>query len=95
MLQSDASFLSSHLAPSGTVGQVLTRTGAGKEWADATGMGGGLLTVASDATLSGDGTSGDPLGVADDSITTVQLADLAVHTANLGLASVHAAQLGR
>ena len=55
--------------------------------------GGGLTAVASDATLSGDGTTGDPLGVADNSITTVQLADLAVRTANLGLASVHDAQL--
>ena len=93
VLQADASFLTSHLAPSGTTGQVLTRTGTGKEWADATSMGGGLLTVASDGTLSGAGTSGDPLGVADNSITTVQLADLAVLTANLGLASIHADQL--
>ena len=93
VLQSDGAFSFGRLAPGGTTGQVLTRTGTGKEWADQTGMGGGLTTVASDTTLSGDGTSGDPLGIADDSITTVQLANLAVHTANLGLLSVHAAQL--
>ena len=81
------------LAPAGTTGQVLTRTSTGQEWEDPTGMGGGLLTVASDGTLSGDGTSLDPLGVADDSITTLQLAPLAVHTANLGLLSVHPGQL--
>ena len=84
---------SDKLAAGGAVGQVLTRTATAQAWEDATGMGGGLLTVASDGTLSGVGTSLDPLGVADDSITTLQLADLAVHTANLGLLSVHAAQL--
>ena len=62
------------LATSGTTGQVLTRTAGGQAWEDATGMGGGLLTVASDATLSGDGTSLDPLGIADDSITEPKLA---------------------
>ena len=82
------------IASGGTTNQILGWTATGQEWTDPTGMGGGLTTVASDGTLSGTGVSGDPLGVADDSITTAQLADLAVHTANLGLASVHTAQLG-
>ena len=81
------------LAGGGSTGQVLTRTGAGQAWEDATGMGGGLLTVASDGTLSGDGTSGDPLGVADNSITTLQLANDAVRTANIGVGAVHADEL--
>ena len=81
------------IASGGTTNQVLGWTSSGQVWTDPTGMGGGLTTVASDGTLSGTGVSGDPLGVADDSITTLQLADLAVHTANLGLLSVHAAQL--
>ena len=34
VLQPDTSFTAGHLAPGGTVGQVLTRTGSGKEWAD-------------------------------------------------------------
>ena len=34
VLQGDASFTAGHLAPSGTVGQVMTRTATGKEWAD-------------------------------------------------------------
>ena len=93
VLQADGAFSFGRLAPGGTDGQVLTRTATGKEWADATGMGGGLTTVASDATLSGDGTSGSPLGVADDSITTLQLADSAVRTVNLGLLSVHGVQI--
>ena len=37
--------------------------------------------------------AGDPLGVADDSITTLQLADSAVRTVNLGLLSVHGVQI--
>ena len=34
VLQGDASFTAGHLAPGGTVGQVMTRTATGKEWAD-------------------------------------------------------------
>ena len=83
------------IASGGSVNQVLGWTASGQVWTDPTGMGGGLTTVASDGTLSGTGTSGDPLGVADNAITTTQLANLAVHTANLGLASVHAGQLAR
>ena len=81
------------IASGGTTNQILGWTSSGQVWTDPTGMGGGLTTVNSDGTLSGTGVSGDPLGVADDSITTVQLANLAVHTANLGLASVHDDQL--
>ena len=47
-------------------GQVSVADGAGgSEWRDQTG---GLQTVETDDTLDGDGTTGDPLGVADDSI---------------------------
>jgi hypothetical protein len=42
------------------------------------GGGGGLTQVASDATLSGDGTAGSPLGLANGSVTGVKVADGAV-----------------
>ena len=47
------------IAAGGSTAQVLTRTAAGHAWQDATG--GGLSAVATDATLDGDGTTGDPL----------------------------------
>ena len=56
VLQSDNSFIASHLAPGGTDGQVMTRTATGKGWA--------VTTVLSDGTsLFGDG-AGDPLQIA-------------------------------
>ena len=39
---------------------------------------GGLTAVETDATLGGDGTNGDPLGIADGGVDTTQLADDAV-----------------
>ena len=54
------------------------------------GGGGGLSAVTSDATLDGDGTTGDPLGVADGGVGTTQLADDAVTQAKLANNSVHA-----
>ena len=56
--------------------------------------GGGIQSVATDTTLSGDGTAADPLGVADDGVDTTQLADDAVTQAKLANNSVHAAQIG-
>ena len=53
VLQSDNSFIASHLAPGGTNGQVMTRTATGKGWA--------VTTVLSDGTsLFGDGAGGPP-----------------------------------
>lgn len=49
---------------------------------------GGLSSVAHDETLTGDGTSGAPLGVADSGIGTVQLADGAVTSAKIGTGQV-------
>ena len=49
------------LASGGTTNQVLGWTSSGQVWTDPTGMGGGLTTVSSDSSFSGDGTSGDPL----------------------------------
>ena len=54
---------------------------AGKKVIDipaATGQGGGLTAVETDATLSGDGTSGSALGIADGGVDTTQLANDAV-----------------
>ena len=44
---------------------------------------GGITAVTSDATLSGDGTTSDPLGVADDGVGTTQIADDAVTQAKI------------
>ena len=54
---------------------------AGKKVIDipaATGQGGGLTAVETNATLSGDGTSGNALGIADGGVDTTQLANDAV-----------------
>ena len=56
---------------------IRTKIGAG------TGGGSGLSAVSSDATLDGDGTSSDPLGVADGGVDTTQLADDAVTQAKI------------
>ena len=68
-LKADGSFLARHISPGGTATQILTRdnTTHGMIWANATG--GGLGSVAHDGTLAGLGTSGSPLGIADNSIT--------------------------
>ena len=58
------------------------------------GGGGGLSSVTSNGTLTGDGTAGDPLGIADGGVDTTQLADDAVTQAKLADNSVHAAQIG-
>ena len=49
----------------GSSGQVLTVVNGAAVWAAATGSGGGLSAVASDATLTGDGTAGSLLSVAN------------------------------
>ena len=62
----DRSVTLAKIDPTGsTDGQVLTSTGPTTDpaWEDPTG--GGLATVMTDATLSGDGSAGDPLGVAN------------------------------
>ena len=65
--------------PSGTDGDTLSRLALdGTNYNLPTPMGGGLTSVASDTTLSGSGTSGSPLGVSDDGITTAKIADDAV-----------------
>jgi hypothetical protein len=57
----------------------IVRRGNGSlEISAAAGGGGGLTQVASDATLSGDGTSGSPLQLADGAVTGVKLADNAL-----------------
>ena len=56
----------------------VTVTGTQADIAGQAGGGGGLSSVSSDATLDGDGTNADPLGVADEGVDTAQLADDAV-----------------
>ena len=65
------------------------------EWVDAPtgGGGGGLSTVATDATIEGDGTTGDPLALADDAVTTAKLAALSVHTGKINDDAVTADKL--
>jgi hypothetical protein len=53
----------------------------------------GLQTVTTDATLNGDGTTNNPLGVAPNAITTPLLADGAVTNAKLADNSVNTAKL--
>ena len=54
---------------------------------------GGLETVATDATLAGDGTTADPLGVAPGAITSTYLADGAVSAFKIADGAVGAAKL--
>ena len=73
---------------------VMTADGSGgAAWAAVTGSGGGLTAVTSDATLDGAGTTGDPIGVADEGVDTAQLAGNAVTQAKLAANSVHGAQI--
>jgi hypothetical protein len=53
----------------------------------------GLQTVTTDATLAGDGTTNNPLGVAPNAITTPLLADGAVTTAKLADNSIETGKL--
>jgi hypothetical protein len=64
----------------------IVRRGNGSlEISAAAGGGGGLTQVASDATLSGDGTAGSPLQVADGAVTEQKLADGAVTGAKVAV----------
>jgi len=53
----------------------IVRRGNGSLEISAASSGGGLTQVASDATLSGEGTAGSPLGLADGAVTEMKLAD--------------------
>ena len=67
-------------------GQVATADGSGGvafETLPTGGGGMGLSSVESNSTLEGDGTTGDPLGIADDGVDTDQLAADAVTQAKL------------
>ena len=57
------------------------------------GGGGGLSAVSTDATMDGDGTAGDPLGIADGGVTQAKLANNSVHAAQLAANSVHASEI--
>ena len=54
---------------------------------------GGLQTVSTDATLNGDGTTNNPLGVAPNAITTPLLADGAVTGAKLAINAVETSKI--
>ena len=58
-----------------------------------TGTGTGLSAVATTANLSGDGTSGDPLDIADGGVTTAKLADDAVTGAKIADNTIHGGAL--
>ena len=67
-------FPSTVLAPAGSNGDVLTRTGSGQAWT--------TPSVVSDATLNGTGTAADPLNIPDSGITEPKLAISADPTIN-------------
>ena len=80
--------------PSGTDGDTLTRiTIDGTNYNLPAPMGGGLSSVTSDATLAGSGTSGSPLGVADDGISTAKIADDAVTGDKIADNTIHGGAL--
>ena len=58
------------------------------------GGGGGGGTVETDATLDGDGSTGDPLRLADDAVTTAKIIDGAVTTAKMGPEAVTEGEMG-
>ena len=61
-------------AGTSTDGQLLTSDGAGVvAWEDAATVVGGLSTVATDDTIDGDGSTSDPLALADASVTQAKL----------------------
>jgi len=57
------------------------------------GDGGGLTTVAHDQTLTGDGTAGNPLGIATSGVGTAQLANDAVTSEKIAAGQVNTTQL--
>ena len=57
------------------------------------GGGGGLSTVATDATIDGDGSTGNPLGIADDAVTQAKLANNSVHAAQIGANAVGSSEI--
>ena len=57
------------------------------------GGGGGLATVATDTPVSGDGSTGSPVTIADGAIATAKLADGAVTNSKLGANAVNADKL--
>ena len=61
----------------------VTVTGTQADIAGQAGGGGGLSSVSSDATLDGDGTNSDPLGVADGGIGNPQMGVNSVHNAQM------------
>ena len=61
----------------------VTITGTQADIAGQAGGGGGLASVTSDATLDGDGTNADPLGVADGGIGNAQMGVNSVHNAQM------------
>ena len=57
------------------------------------GGGGGLSTVATDATIDGDGSTGNPLGIADDGVTQAKLANNSVHAAQIAANAVDSSEI--
>ena len=49
---------------------------------------GGLATVSTDATISGDGSTGDPLSLADGAVSTSKIEAAAVHTGKINDSAV-------
>jgi hypothetical protein len=75
--------------PSG--GQVLGYNGSGLEWTTA--ASGGLTSVTSNSTLTGDGTGNSPLGLSSDAVASANVIDGTLTADDLGTESVGTSEL--
>ncbi|RRQ47796.1 hypothetical protein DZC72_15645 [Maribacter algicola] len=73
----------------GTPGQILSSTGTQTDWIDAPTGG----TVNTDATLTGDGQTGTPLSIADNSINSARIADGTIANEDIAANAIETANI--